>query len=146
MTPPPLSIFPVTLLSTFSHKIEAHSVLQRHPPLLSRTCNKPCLPPNELKILDVPIHLSCHFSVRTHQKGTLQPNLWIFIYSQDEYLSKTSIVNLSATQSPNVKILLKCEMSFESRTRITAVRNRGFTNMLQDKPLLKIEKLKFTKI
>ena len=53
------------------------------PPPLSLT-------PKGLKILDVPIHLSCRFSVRTHRKGTLQSELGILMYLEDQYLSMTS--------------------------------------------------------
>ena len=38
-----------------------------HPPLQSRKCNRPILPPKRLKILDVPIHQSCHF-LQEHAK------------------------------------------------------------------------------
>ena len=48
------------------------------------------LPPKGLKILDVPIHLSCRFSVRTHPKGILQLELGILMYLEDQYLSATS--------------------------------------------------------
>ena len=90
------------------------------------------LPPKGLKILDVPIHLVCHFSVRTHHKGTLQPEPGILIYLQGQYLSTTSKVNLSSKQSPNDKILFKCDMSINLRTNITVVGDRSFTNTLQD--------------
>ena len=65
------------------------------------------LPPKGLEILDFPVHLSCHFSVRTHHKGTLQPELGILMYLEHQYLSTTSKVNLSPKQSPNNKILFK---------------------------------------
>ena len=103
LTPPPLSVFPITLLSTFLHKIQANYLLQRQPPLQSRRCNRPRLLPKRLKIIDVPVHLSCHFSVWTKHKGTLEPKLEILIYMQDQYLSATSNVNLSTTQSHNIK-------------------------------------------
>ena len=51
--------------------------------------------------MDVPIHLICHFSVWTKHKGTLEPKLEILIYMQDQYLSETSNINLSLTQSHN---------------------------------------------
>ena len=132
LTPPPLSVFPITLLSTFLHKIQAHYLLQRQPPLQSRRCNRPRLLPKRLKIIDVPVHLSCHFSVWTKHKGTLEPKLEILIYMQDQYLSATSNVNLSPTQSHNIKIVFKCDIWIGSQTRITAVGNRGFTNTLQN--------------
>ena len=67
-----------------------------------------------IKILDVPIHLSCHFSLRIHHKRTLQLKLGILIYLQDPYLSTTSNVNFSPTQSPNIKILFKYDISIGS--------------------------------
>ena len=61
----------------------SHEQVAGLPPPLS-------LPPKGLKILDVPIHLSCRFSVRTHNKGTLHPELGILMYLEDQYLSVTS--------------------------------------------------------
>ena len=127
LTPLPLSVLP----STFLRKIQAH-LLQRKPSLQSRRCNRPRLLPKRLKIIDVPVHLSCHFSVWTKHKGTLEPKLEILIYMQDQYLSVTSNVNLSPTQSHNIKILFKCDIWTGSQTRITAVGKRGFTNTLQN--------------
>ena len=60
----------------------SHEQVAGLPPPLS-------LSPKGLKILDVQIHLSC-FSVRTHHKGTLQPELGILMYLEDQYLSTTS--------------------------------------------------------
>ena len=48
------------------------------------------LPPKGLKILDVPIHVSCRFSIRTHPNGTLQAELGILMYLEDQYLRMTS--------------------------------------------------------
>ena len=48
------------------------------------------LPPKGLKILDVPIHVSYRFSIRTHPNGTLQPELGILMYLEDQYLRMTS--------------------------------------------------------
>ena len=128
--PPPLSVFLITLLSTFPLKIQAHNLFQRQALLQSRRCDRPSLLPNRLKIIDVPFHLSCHFSVWTKHKGTLQPKMEILIYMQDQYLSATSNVNLSPTQSRNIKIWFKCDIWIGSQTSITAVGNRGFTNTL----------------
>ena len=61
----------------------SHKQVAGLPPPLS-------LPPKGLKILDVPIHLSCLFSVRTQHKGTLQPELGILMYLEDQNLSTTS--------------------------------------------------------
>ena len=132
LTPLPLSIFPITLLSTFLPKIQADYLLQRQPPLQSARCNRPRLLPKRLKIINVPVHLSCHFSVWTKHKGTLEPKLEILIYMQDQYLSATSNVNLSPTQSHNIKILFKCNIWIGLQTGITDVGNRGFTNTLQN--------------
>ena len=132
LTPLPLSIFPITLLSTFLRKIRAHYLLQRHLPLQPRRCKRSRLLPKRLKIIDVPVHLSCHFSVWTKHKGTLEPKLEILIYMQDQYLSATSNVNLSPAQSHNIKILFKCDIWIGLQTGITAVGNRGFTNTLQN--------------
>ena len=65
--------------------VYSHEQVAGLPPPLS-------LPPNGLKILDVPIHLNCHFFVRTHRKGTLLPELRILMYLEDQYLSTTSKV------------------------------------------------------
>ena len=126
-----LGVSPVTLLSTFPNKFSKRILFYSHeyvtglPPPHS-------LPPKRGKILNVPVYLSCHFSVRTHHKGTLQPKLGILIYLQDQYLNTTSKLNLSSKQSRIVKILLKCDMSIDSWTRITVVGQRGFTNTLRD--------------
>ena len=62
----------------------------------------------------------------------------------------TSNVNLSPTQSPDIKILFKYDISIGSQTRITAGRSRGlsigFRIDKSSKLLLKINKLTFTKI
>ena len=60
----------------------------------------------------------------------------------------TSNVNLLPTQSPNIKILFKCDISIGSQTRITVVRNRDLSvhyRIKSSKPLLKIEKLTLQK-
>ena len=132
LTPPPLSVFPITLLSTFPNKIQAHNVLQRQSPLQLRRCNTPSLPSKRLKFIYIPIHPSCHFSVWTKHKGTLEPKLEILIYMQDQYLSATSNVNLSPTQSHNIKIVFKCDIWIGSQTRISAVRKWGLINTLQN--------------
>ena len=121
-----LSVFPVTFLSTLTHKTQVHNFFQRQQ---SQTCNRPSLPPKMLKTLNVTIHLSSHFSLQHHKKLS---KLGILIYLQDQYLIATHNVNLSPTQSPNIKILFKCDMSIRSQTRTTAVGDRDFTNTLQD--------------
>ena len=95
-------------------------------------CNRPSLPQKKLKSINVPIHLSCHFSVWTKHKGTLKPKLEILIYMRDQYLSATSNINLSPTQSHNIKILFRCDIWIRPQTRITAVGKWGFTNTLQN--------------
>ena len=130
--PPPLLVFPITLLIVFSHKIQRHDLLQRQSPLQSRRCNTPSLPLKKLKFIDVPIHPSCRFSVWTKRKGTLEPKLEILVYMQDQYLSATSNVNLSPTQSHNIKIVFKCDIWIGSQTRITAVGKWGLINTLQN--------------
>ena len=132
LIPPLLSVFPITLPSTFLHKIQANYLLQRQPPLQSRRCNRHRLLPKRLKIIDVPVHLSFHFHIWTKRKSTLKPKLEILIYMQDQYLSATSNDNLSPTQSHNIKILFKCNIWIRLQTRITAMGNRGFTNTLQN--------------
>ena len=109
--------------------------------MLNYQLNRPILPPKGLKILDVPIHLSCHFSVRTHWKSTLQPQLGILIY---QYLRTTSNVNLSPTQSSNIRILFKCDIQSchelgSLRCEIGASPIRYMINK-SSKPLLKIDK------
>ena len=116
----------------FPHKIQAHNLLQRQAPLQSRRCNRPSLLPKRRKIIDVPIHPSCHFSVWTKHRGTLEPKMEILKYMQDQYLGATSNVNLSPIQSHNIKVLSKYDIWIGSRTRITAVGNRGLTNTLQN--------------
>ena len=144
LTSPPISVFPVTPLSTFAHGVWAHSLLKTHPPLQSRTCNKPSLLPKELKTLDVPIHL------RTHQKGTLQPKLGILLYLYDQYLSTTSNPNLSPTQSPNVKILFKCARQSSHQLGLVhcgiGASPIHYRIKKSSKPLLKIDKFTLTKI
>ena len=71
------------------------------PPLQSRTCKRPSLPPKGNKI-----NLSCHFSVRAHYNCTLQQKLAAITGLEDPYLRGASKVNLSPTQSPNIEILL----------------------------------------
>ena len=105
---------------------------ERQPPLQSRRCDRTSLLPKRLKIIDVPIHLSCHFSVWTKHKGTLEPELEILIYMQDQYQSASSSVNLSPTQSYNIKTLFKSDIWIVPQTRITAVGNRGFADTLQN--------------
>ena len=150
LTPPPLSVFPITFLSTFLHKIQAHYLLQRQPPLQSRICNRLRLLPKRLKTISFPVHLSCYFSVWTKHKGTLEPKLEILIYMQDQYLSATSNDSLSPTQSYNIKILFTYDIWIGLRTRITAVGNRcsliRYRINKSSKPLWKINKLTFTKI
>ena len=130
--PSPLPVFSISLLSTFSHKIQVHYLLQRQPLLQSQRCNRPRLLPKRLKIIDVPVHLSCHFSVWTKHKFILEPKLEILIYMQDQYLSATSNDNLLPTQSHNIKILFTCDIWIRLQTRITAVENRCFTYTLQN--------------
>ena len=132
LTPPPPSVFPITLLSTFPNKIEAHNLIQIQSPLQWRRRNTTSLPPKRLKIIDVPIHLSCHFSVWKKHKDTLEPKLEILIYMKDQYLNVTSNVNFSPTHSHNIKIVLECDIWIGSQTRITAVGEWGFINTLQN--------------
>ena len=79
LTPLPLLVFPVTLLSTFLYKIQAHYLLHRQPPLQSRRCDRFRLLPRRLKTIDVPVLLSCRFPVWTKHKSTLEPKLEILI-------------------------------------------------------------------
>ena len=44
----------------------------------------------------------------------------------------TPSVNLSPTQSHNVTVLFKFDIPIDSRTRITALGDRGFKNTLSD--------------
>ena len=55
LRPPPLSVFLVTLLSTFPHRIQALGLLQTHSPLQSQTCNRPSLALKGLAIIDAPM-------------------------------------------------------------------------------------------
>ena len=134
LTPPPFSVFFITLLSTFPNKLQAHNLLQRQPLLQSRRCNKPNLVPKRLKIIDVPIQLSYYFSVWTKRKNELEPKLEILIDMQDQYLSAVNggqlgvSVNLSPTQSHNIKVLLTFEIWIGSQTWVTAVGNSASRN------------------
>ena len=67
-----------------------------------------------------------------NHSGTFFKKLGLLLYLQDQYLSTTSNVNLSPTQSPNIKIMFKRDTSVRSRNRITAVEDMGFTNTLHD--------------
>ena len=123
--PSPFSVFPVTLSSTFSHRIQAHSLFHTQPSLHSRSCNSPSLLPKRYKM-----HLSCHFSVRTDYSSTLQQKLeWLQLICNTH---TTPIVNLSPTQSPNIKILFKRDSSCTAQTgtELSAVRDRGCNNTL----------------
>ena len=82
--PQSLLLFPVTLLSTFPHRIQAHGLLQRHPSSKSQRCHGPGLSSKRLKIFNALIHLSCNFPVKAHHKGTLQLKLAILIHLQDQ--------------------------------------------------------------
>ena len=79
--PSSLSVLPATLLSSFPHRFQ---VLQTHL-LYSHEHVTGLLPPHSLplkglKILDLSIHLSCHFSEKTHHKDTLPQELGILIH------------------------------------------------------------------
>ena len=82
------------LSNTFLYRIHAHSLLHAQHSWYSRNCHRPSLLSKRLSIFGAPIHLSSHFSVKAHHKGTLQPKLCILINLQDPYLSTTSNVNL----------------------------------------------------
>ena len=56
LTPPAVSVFPVTLTGTVAHRIQAYVLLHTQRLSQSRTCNRPSLPPKGYKI-----HQSCHF-------------------------------------------------------------------------------------
>ena len=56
LTPPAVSVFPVTLPSTLAHRIQAYIRLHTQPLLQSRACNRLSLPPKVYKI-----HLGGHF-------------------------------------------------------------------------------------
>ena len=75
------------------------------------------------------IHLSFHFSVRTHS-STLQQKLGTTPNFQDPYLIATSNVNLLPTQSPSIKILLKRNSSLRAQIGLLTVGNRGITHTL----------------
>ena len=83
-------------------------------------------------MIDVPIPQSCYYPVRTHYKGTLQPKLGIATNLQDQKLNTTTTVNLSPTQSPEIKILCKFDIASWDQTAITEMGDRDFTNILQD--------------
>ena len=102
------------------------------PPLHSRMCNRPGLLPKTLKILNVPIHLSYHFSVRAHRQGTLQLKVGILTNLQVQYLGTNSNISLSPIQSSNIKMLFKCDISSGGHTAVTVVGDRNFTNTLRD--------------
>ena len=145
LAPLPLSVFPITLLSTFLRKIQAHYLLQRQPPLQSRRCNRPRLLPKRLKIIDAPVHLSCHFSVWTKHKSILEPKLEILIYMQDQYLSATP-----QYQSFTVKYC--SNLIYESGHKPAWLRWEIGPSLIRyrinksSKALWKIDKLTFTKI
>ena len=142
MTAPLLSIFPATLQSTSHHKIPVHNLLHKQPPLQSRICNRPSLPPKWQQIFSVPIYLSCYFFVKTHHKSSLQPKLGILTSLQDPYLSTTSNVNLSPTQPCNIKMLFKRNSSScSSRLGFLQYEIGASLINMSSKPLLKVHKL-----
>ena len=59
-------LFNIFVCDMFLMLDQALCLLQTHSPLQSQTCNRPSLPPKWLKMNDVPIPLSCHFSAKTH--------------------------------------------------------------------------------
>ena len=124
MTSPPVFVFYVTLPNTFCHKIQTHSLLHMQFLLRSRTCNRPILPPKGYKI-----HLNCKFSVRTNYNSTLQQKPKAIASFQDPYLRMTSNFNLSLTLSRDIKILFKHDSSSRARKEMSAVQDRGSTNI-----------------
>ena len=115
MTSQQVFIFLVTLPSTFCYKLQAYSLLHKQFLLQIRTCNRPSLPQKGYKI-----HLSCHFSLKTHYSSTLQQILWAVTSLQDSYLRTTSNISLRLTQSPNIKILFKRASSPSVQTVLSA--------------------------
>ena len=87
--------------------------------------------PTKAKIPWCPISPKLAFFCKTHHMGTLQRKLGILICLKGQYLSSTYNVSLSPKQSPNIKILFKCDMSIGSQSRITVAGDWGFTDTLQ---------------
>ena len=149
LTPPPLLVLPITLLSTFLRKIQVHYLLQRHPPLQSRRCNRPRLLPKRLKIIDVPVHLRFHFSVWTKHKGTLKPKLEILIHMQDQYLCPTS--NVIFHQHSQTTLKYCSNVIYESGYKLRSLRWDIWASLIRyrinksSKSLWKINKFTFTK-
>ena len=99
------------------HGIHVLSLLHTQLPLQSQTCSRRSLTRKGYKI-----HLIRHFSVRTYYNSTFQPKLGTLINLQDPYLRTTSSVNLSPTQSPNIKLLFKRGCSSGARTWLLELR------------------------
>ena len=125
LTPPPVSVFPVTPPSTFPQRIQVHSLLHTQLPVTVTNIEQTSLPPKGCKI-----HLSCHFFVKTRYNSTLQQKVGTLTNLQDPYLKTTSNVNLSPTQTSDIKILFKRDSSFRAQTGLSTVRNRSFTSLL----------------
>ena len=128
LKPLSVSVFPVTLPSTFPHAIQDDYLLHAQPRLQPLNCNRSSLPPKGYKI-----YLCYHFSIRTHYSSTFQQKLgFIMNLHDDPYLKTTSNVTFSPTQLPNVKILFKGGSSSRSRTGLSAEGDKGYTNTLYD--------------
>ena len=116
--------FPCHTSEYVPHRIQAHILLQTQLPLQSRRCNRTILIPKKPKNHDVPIHLSCYFSVRTHHQVLCSQN-WEF--------------DLSARPIPKYHKLGSLRWE-KGASPIPYRINKS------SRPLLKIDKLIFTKI
>ena len=103
--------------ATFPHQIQAHSLHICNPFYSHGPAINPVYHQKAIKLT------SCQANNTLRQKVRATVNL------QGPYLRITSDVNLSPTQSPNIKILFKRDSSFRARTRLSAA-GRGCTNTL----------------
>ena len=122
MMPQPVLVFPVTLPSTIPHKTQAHNPLHIRNPLYS---HEPVIDPvYHQKSIEF---TSCHFS---HYNSTLQQKVRAIANLHGPYLRTICDVNLSPTQSRNIKILFKRDSSSRARTGLSGAGDRGCVNTL----------------
>ena len=86
-------------------------------PFHSGTFNRPSLPLEVYKI-----HQQSSFTVHPYFAAKSRS------YLRGLYLRRTSDVNLSPTQAPNIKIMFKRDSTSRAQTRLSVAGDRGCTN------------------
>ena len=101
--------FPCYTSEQVPHRIQAHSLLHMQPLIQSQICNRQVY---YKKLCNSPKQ---PFSVRTYDNSALQ-KLGTITNLQDPYLKTASNVNLSSTESLDIKILFRSDSSFGTQT------------------------------